>query len=168
MPGSHRALPGGPGGAPGGRPSAPTAMDGSDDDPRRGKGVNKNTTASDQCTWSMRCMHVFLQAYPRNTKHGKGRTRLCAAGLRRYIVPSLQAMCMSQSGTVHVQRASCAELATPLPLSHTVLMTQAVGDRSSHPPVPPCSARPWRPVPAAPPSQGQTRRTSTPHAHHRD
>ena len=29
-------VPGDPGGAPGGRPSAPTAMDGSDDDPRRG------------------------------------------------------------------------------------------------------------------------------------
>ena len=34
MTGSHRALPGGPGGAPGGCPSAPMAMDGSDDDPR--------------------------------------------------------------------------------------------------------------------------------------
>ena len=30
-----------PGAAPGGRPSAPTAMDGSDDDPRGGKGVNE-------------------------------------------------------------------------------------------------------------------------------
>ena len=33
-------VPGGPGGAPGGRPSALMAMDGSDDDPRGGKGVN--------------------------------------------------------------------------------------------------------------------------------
>ena len=31
-------VPGGPGGAPGGRPSVPTAMDGSDEDPRGGKG----------------------------------------------------------------------------------------------------------------------------------
>ena len=34
--GSHQALPGGPGGAPGGRLSAPTAMDGSDGNPRGG------------------------------------------------------------------------------------------------------------------------------------
>ena len=37
--GSHRALPGGPVGALGGRPTAPTAMDGSDDVSRRGKGL---------------------------------------------------------------------------------------------------------------------------------
>ena len=47
MTGSHRALPGGPGGAPGGRPSAPTSMDGSDDDPRGGKGVKQITSVAE-------------------------------------------------------------------------------------------------------------------------
>ena len=93
MPGSHQALPGGPGGAPGGCLNAPTSMDGSDDNPGVGKG------------FKYRLPVIFSS----HSSHAHTHTWAAASYSQLNSPPRL----ISSSIVVHLMRTHCNSLFCP-------------------------------------------------------